>query len=101
MPSFIQRTGTVRRAARRSATGSGGGHIKDALNIAGSPELSIWAGWLLDPTRTILLVLESDQEVEKVVPLFVRTGYTQFAGYLVLLVPAGRLPRADPRGVGG
>ncbi|MDP2054157.1 MAG: MBL fold metallo-hydrolase [Acidobacteriota bacterium] len=67
----------------RSMLAFGGGHIKDALNIAGSPELSIWAGWLLDPARTILLVLESDQEVDKVVPLFVRTGYTRFAGYLV------------------
>jgi hypothetical protein len=27
----------------------GGGHIKGALSIGGSPMLSIWAGWLLDP----------------------------------------------------
>ncbi len=67
----------------RSMLAFGGGHIADALNIAGLPELSIWAGWLLDPKQAILLVLESDKEVEKVVPLFVRTGYTKFAGYLV------------------
>ena len=67
----------------RSMLAFGGGHIPGALNIAGHPELSIWAGWLLDPDQPILLVLESDQEVEKVVPFFLRTGFTKFAGYLV------------------
>jgi hydroxyacylglutathione hydrolase len=60
----------------------GGGHIKGALNIGAAPMLSIWAGWLLDPDEPILLVLESDQELDKILPLFVRTGYTKFAGYL-------------------
>jgi hydroxyacylglutathione hydrolase len=61
----------------------GGGHIAGALNIGGSPTLSIWAGWMLDPNKPILLVLEHDDDLEKIVPLFVRTGYTKFAGYLV------------------
>ena len=33
----------------------GGGHIKGALSIGGSPMLSIWAGWLLDSDKPILL----------------------------------------------
>ena len=61
----------------------GGGHIKGALNIGGSPMLSIWAGWLLDPAKPLLLVLEADEKLEEVVRLFLRTGYTKFAGYLV------------------
>lgn len=61
----------------------GGGHIKGALNIGGLPLLSIWAGWLLDPNQSILLVLESDEALETIVRYFVRTGYTKFAGYLV------------------
>ena len=61
----------------------GGGHIKGALNIGGSPELSIWAGWLLDPSKPILLVLESDEKLDEIVRLFLRTGYNKFAGYLV------------------
>jgi hydroxyacylglutathione hydrolase len=61
----------------------GGGHIKGALSIGGSPMLSIWAGWLLDPAKPILLVLESDDKLNEVVRLFLRTGYTKFAGYLV------------------
>jgi hydroxyacylglutathione hydrolase len=61
----------------------GGGHIPGALNIGGSPILSIWAGWMLDPEKPILLVLESDDDLENIVRLFIRTGYTKFAGYLV------------------
>jgi hydroxyacylglutathione hydrolase len=60
----------------------GGGHIPGALNIGGSPILSIWAGWMLDPDQPILLVLESDDDLERTVRLFVRTGYKKFAGYL-------------------
>ncbi len=44
--------------------------------------LSIWAGWFLDPKKPVLLVLDSDSDIEKVVKLFIRTGYTKFAGYL-------------------
>jgi hydroxyacylglutathione hydrolase len=61
----------------------GGGHIAGALNIGASPMLSIWAGWLLDSDEPILLVLNEDSELDDVLKLFIRTGYTQFAGYLV------------------
>jgi hydroxyacylglutathione hydrolase len=66
----------------RSMLAFGGGHIPGALNIGSRPELSIWAGWMLDPRRPILLVLEDDSELDNVVALFVRTGYIHFAGYL-------------------
>ena len=67
----------------RSMLAFGGGHVEGALNIAALPELSIWAGWMLDPEKEILLVLDQDRDVAKVIPLFLRTGYTKFAGYLV------------------
>jgi hydroxyacylglutathione hydrolase len=60
----------------------GGGHIPQALSIGARPLLSVWAGWLLDPEQPILLVLEKDSELEEVLALFWRTGYTRFAGYL-------------------
>lgn len=66
----------------RMMLGFGGGHIAGALSIGGSPMLSIWAGWLLDPDKPIFLVLDSDSEVDEVVKLFLRTGYSNFAGYL-------------------
>ena len=61
----------------------GGGHIEGALNIGGRPELSIWAGWLLDPEQPLLLVLDSEEKVEQIVRLFLRTGFSKFEGYLV------------------
>jgi len=67
----------------RSMLAFGGGHIPGALNLGGSPSLSIWAGWLLDPAKSVLLVLEKDNALEEVLKLFIRTGYTKFAGYLV------------------
>ena len=67
----------------RSMFAFGSGHIPGALNIGGSPTLSIWAGWMLAPNEPILLVLEDDDSLEDVVPPFLRTGYTKFAGYLV------------------
>lgn len=59
----------------------GGGHIAGSINIGAQPMLSLWAGWLLDPDKPILLVVE-EAKLEEVLRLFVRTGYTRFAGYL-------------------
>jgi hydroxyacylglutathione hydrolase len=67
----------------RTMLAFGGGHIAGALNIGGTPILSIWAGWMLDPKKPILLVLESDDDLERIMRLFLRTGYTRFAGYLI------------------
>jgi len=67
----------------RTMLAFGGGHIAGALNIGGTPILSIWAGWMLDREKRILLVLESDDDLERIVRLFVRTGYAKFAGYLI------------------
>jgi len=67
----------------RNMLAFGGGHVAGALNIGGTPILSIWAGWMLDPQEPILLVLEDDDDLERIVRLFVRTGYTKFGGYLI------------------
>ena len=64
--------------ARRLA----GGHVPGAFNIGASPMLSIWAGWLLDPDKPLLLVLDNDDDIDKVLKLFLEPGYTKFAGYL-------------------
>src|SRR5438045_4896216 len=61
----------------RTMLAFGGGHIAGALNIGGTPILSIWAGWMLDPEIPIVLVLEGDDDLERIVRLFMRTGYTK------------------------
>jgi hydroxyacylglutathione hydrolase len=67
----------------RTMLAFGGGHIPGAMNIGGTPVLSIWAGWMLASNEPILLVLENENDLEDVVRLFIRTGYSKFAGYLV------------------
>jgi hydroxyacylglutathione hydrolase len=60
----------------------GGGHIEGALNIGARPELSVWAGQMLEFEDSLLLVLESDEQLERVVTLLWRTAHTRFGGYL-------------------
>lgn len=60
----------------------GGSHIPGALNIGARPELSVWAGWLLDPERPLLLVVETDAILPQILRLLWRVGFTRYAGYL-------------------
>src|SRR5437016_13310369 len=79
--AIVKKAGVL--ADTRTMLALGVGHIPGALNIGGSPILSIWAGWILDPNEPILLVLESESDLEEILRLFIRTGYSKFAGYLV------------------
>jgi hydroxyacylglutathione hydrolase len=68
----------------RSMLAFGGGHVPGAINIGGTrPELSVWAGDLLDPDKPILLILEEDFQLPRIITLLWRTGFTNFGGYLV------------------
>ena len=59
-----------------------GGHIPGALNIGAVGHLSIWAGWMLDAQRPLLLVLESEAQLAGVMTRFARTGFDKIAGWL-------------------
>ncbi len=87
LPAKVFKEAVERKAGvlvdTRMMLGFGGGHIKGALSIGGTPMLSIWAGWLLEPDEPILLVIDKDSQIDEIVKLFLRTGYTEFAGYLV------------------
>ena len=61
----------------------GGGHIEGAMNIGPLAELSIWAGWMLDPEKPIFLVLPKDADLPEVQRQLLRVGYTKFGGYLL------------------
>lgn len=61
----------------------GGGHIAGALNIGPRPELSVWAGQMLEHDKPVLLVVEDETDLDGIVWDFVYTGFTKFAGYLV------------------
>ena len=61
----------------------GGCHIHVALNIGPRAELSIGAGWMLDPQKPILLVLGHDTDLAEVQRQFIRVGFSKFGGYLL------------------
>lgn len=67
----------------RSMFEFGGGHIADAINMEDQGELSVWAGWMLDPNQPLAIVPSSDYKLNEVVSLLWRTGFTNIAGYLV------------------
>ncbi len=79
----------------------GGGHIAGAMNIGPRAELSIWAGWMLDPEKPVFLVLPKDTDRPEVQRQLIRVGYTKFGGYLLggmdewqnAALPLERLPQ--------
>ncbi len=77
------KSGECQLLDNRQMLAFGGGHIQGALNIGPKAELSIWAGWLLDPEKPILLVLPKDSDLPEVERQLIRVGFGTFAGYLV------------------
>jgi hydroxyacylglutathione hydrolase len=59
----------------------GGAHIKGSYSIW-LEGLPVFAGWVLNYDKPILLVLEEQHHLEKTVRYLIRTGYDQIVGYL-------------------
>jgi hydroxyacylglutathione hydrolase len=84
-PAALQRrlaAGNVQLIDNRSMLAFGQSHIAGALNLGPRPELSLWAGWMLDPAKPIALVLPSGGDLPEVLRQFLRVGFTRFAGCL-------------------
>ncbi|KAF0094838.1 MAG: beta-lactamase domain-containing protein [Puniceicoccaceae bacterium 5H] len=83
-PSFKQAVDSGQHVLldTRDILSFGGGHIPGALNIAGQPEMSVWAGRLLDFDASLLLVVSDEERLDEIVKLLWRTGHDNFAGYL-------------------
>jgi hydroxyacylglutathione hydrolase len=75
-------SGEVQLIDNRHMLGFGGGHIAGAWNLGPRAELSLWAGWMLDPEKPIALVLPRDGDLPEVVRQLIRVGFTRFAGCL-------------------
>jgi hydroxyacylglutathione hydrolase len=74
--------GDVQLIDNRTMLAFGRGHIAGAWNMGPRPELSLWAGWLLDPAKPIALVLPREGDLPEVLRQLLRVGFTQFAGCL-------------------
>src|SRR5262249_39093638 len=57
-------------------------HIDGAWNLGPRAELSLWAGWVLDPDRPLALVLPRDEDLPEVQRQLLRVGFLQSAGCL-------------------
>lgn len=66
----------------RSMLAFGGGHVPGAINIGDRSELSAWVGEMFDLDQRLLLILNKDTDVDRVQRLIVRSGHSEFAGYL-------------------
>ncbi|MEC4814684.1 MAG: rhodanese-like domain-containing protein [Scytonema sp. PMC 1069.18] len=66
----------------RSILAFGGGHIPGAINIALLPSFPTWVGWMIDPQKTLLLVVESERDVSLVTEQLFRLGCARLSGYL-------------------
>jgi hydroxyacylglutathione hydrolase len=74
--------GDVQLIDNRQMLAFGGGHIEGAWNLGPRAELSLWAGWMLDPEKSIALVLPRDGDLPEVQRQLLRVGFTSLAGCL-------------------
>lgn len=78
----VMREANVTTIDTRSMLAFGGGHVPGAINIGDRPELSTWAGQMFALDQRLLLIVDDDKDVERIQRLIVRTGHSNFAGYL-------------------
>ena len=58
------------------------GHVPDALSIALRPAFASWLGWLADPDRPLVFVVDPDQDRADLVRQALKVGYQHLAGEL-------------------
>ncbi|MBK5223909.1 MAG: MBL fold metallo-hydrolase [Acidimicrobiia bacterium] len=86
------------------------GHIPGALSIALRPVFATWLGWLADPARPLVFVLDDDQDRAELVRQTLNVGYENLGGELtggmrawqaarqsVATIPLIDAPALDPR----
>jgi hydroxyacylglutathione hydrolase len=66
----------------RSPAAFGTGHIPGAVNIGLSGQFASWAGSLVPPTTSIILVTEEISQVDEAVMRLARVGLDKVEGYL-------------------
>lgn len=64
----------------------GGAHIDGSVNIGAGQNLSLWAGWLLDPRKPIILIADKGDD-ESSRRSLVRVGLDNIAGFLTKGMP--------------
>ena len=78
--TFLSEAGVTLIDLRRPEA-FGGAHIPGAINIGAGQNLSLWAGWLIDAERHLLLVNDTGDDEEARRSL-VRVGLDHIDGFL-------------------
>ena len=77
----------------RSAREFGAGHVPGSLNIGLGGQFASWAGVLISMGTPIIIVAETDQEVDEAVMRLARVGIETVRGYLLGGIDAWREAR--------
>jgi glyoxylase-like metal-dependent hydrolase (beta-lactamase superfamily II)/rhodanese-related sulfurtransferase len=76
------RAGGARVVDARPIAAFARGHVPGALSIALRPVFESWLGWLVEPDRQLLFVLDDDQDRDELVRQCLAVGYEQLVGEL-------------------
>src|SRR5206468_6244969 len=66
----------------RPAVKFGSGHVPGSINIGLSGQFAAWAGTLIVPGSLVLIVADTEQEVDEAVMRLARVGIESVRGYL-------------------
>lgn len=64
------------------------GHVAGAISIALRPVFATWLGWLVDPDRPLIVVLDEDQDRDMLVEACLKVGYHNLVGEIDGGMPA-------------
>jgi hydroxyacylglutathione hydrolase len=66
----------------RTADAFGTGHPEAAINIAFSPKIGYWAGWVISPGAPLILLAEDAKQVPETAVQLLRVGFERIEGYI-------------------
>lgn len=75
-------------------------HIPGSISNTLRPVFASWTGWLIDPNRPIVFVLDDDQSCDEAVRQCLDVGHEHFAGVLLGGIDAWQGARRPVRAIG-
>lgn len=66
----------------RAAEEFGAGHVPGALNVGLGGQFASWAGSLVEPDASVIIIAETDEQIDEAVMRLARVGLENVRGYL-------------------
>ena len=83
----------------RTAENFGAGHPEAAINIAFSPKVGYWAGWVISPGAPLILLTDETKQVPEAAVQLLRVGFDRIEGYVSGGAPGWRLDGLPMRSI--